>query len=99
MSGFAGQQLGRRAAGFSPGAVEKSHMSQAPGHGSLEHAAAQLAQPHQEASPLLRNAPEQLSCRGEGQPPWRCPGHVLRGAPCQTLFLLDGARLMVYLAA
>jgi hypothetical protein len=80
-------------------AVEQSRVSLADGHGKLEQAPTRRAQPQQEASPLLRRAPEPLWWCGEGRPLWRCPGGALRGAAFQTLFLLDCAHLVVYSAA
>ena len=84
-----------RAAGISLDAVEKSRVSLAPETRVAGVGRRPARRTQQKASPLLRCAPEP-SCRGEDRPPWHCPGGARRGASRQALFLLDGARLVVY---
>ena len=71
LSGFAGRRLGWFTAGFSPGAVEKSQVSLAHGHGEPERAAAQRAQPPQ-APARLTPGPAQAAGAAPGGARCRC---------------------------
>ena len=82
LSGFAGQQLGWRAAGFSPDAVEKSRVSLAPETRVAGVGRRPARRTQQEASPLLRRAPEPSS--------WGGPPSMALSRRCAARRLLPG---------